>query len=150
MTDTDPATLREERNRIVSTIRQMTAPGDARLLDLCGRILFTHGIAPAFLARGGAIPPAVAEAWVRGDDIATIVTRTQRERLALVASILVRIELRLRHDSRAIRRFIDLPLAALDGATPGETVGGDLAVLRRLRAAIDQLHPNEKWWRIGH
>lgn len=132
----------------MSGATQGRGPAD---LDLCGRIMLTHRLEPSLLADATGLTIAVAAAVLDGTASGILLDTERAERLALVANILVRIEVRLAHDSRAIRLALDRPLERLGGATPREAIAGDLDSLRRLRCAIDEMkEPATKWWRVGH
>ncbi|MDQ1232262.1 hypothetical protein [Sphingomonas sp. SORGH_AS_0879] len=129
-----------------------TQDGDsAALVDLAGRIMLTHGINPGYAMRLLDIDRAEAEDMVHLGRLRSPTDTARVERLRLFINILMRLEWRLNHDSRAIRHVLDLPLDALGGASPADRFGGSLDDLRELRGAIDNVAaPAIKWWRVGH
>ncbi len=117
----------------------------AALVDLAGRIMLTHGIDPV-MPRGC----SASRVPKRRHDPArsAVVASGYRSRGAarLFINILMRLEWRLNHDSRAIRHALDLPLDTLGGAAPADRLGGSLEDLRELRGAIDSVAaPTIKW-----
>lgn len=132
----------------------MTGPQDedhAVLVDLAGRIMLTHGIDPDHAIPLLGIDRAEAEDMIHLGRLWSPVGVVRAERLRLFINILIRMEWRLNHDSRAIRHALNLPLDALGGAAPADRLGGSLEDLRELRSAIDTVAaPTIKWWRVGH
>ena len=123
----------------------------AALVDLASRIILTHGIDPSHAMRLLGIDRAEAQDMVHVGRLWSSVDTARAERLRLFINILMRLEWRLNHDSRAIRHALDLPLDALGGASPADRFGGSLEDLRELRGAIDSVAaPTIKWWRVGH
>lgn len=121
------------------------------LVDLAGRIMLTHGIDPGHAMHLLDIDRAEAEDMIQLGRLWSLVDTARVERLRLFINILMRLEWRLNHDSRAIRHALDLPLDALGGAAPADRLGGSLEDLRELRGAIDSVvAPTIKWWRVGH
>ena len=124
---------------------------DARLLDLCGRIMLTHALAPGLAERALGIPAEDSRALVDGTPLSATLDADQSARLALLTNILVRLEIRCRHDGGAIRRALQAPLDALGGAAPTDRIGDGVDALRAVRAAVDHVElPKVRWWRIGH
>ena len=124
---------------------------DTRLLDLCGRIMLTHGLTPGLAERALGISAEDARAMVDGTPLTVALDADQSVRLALLTNILVRLEIRCRHDARAIRRALQAPLDALGGAAPADRIGDGVDALRAVRAAVDHVElPKVRWWRIGH
>lgn len=123
----------------------------AALVDLAGRIMLTHGIDPDHAVRLLGIASGEAEDMIQLGRLWSPLDTARVERLRLFINILMRLEWRLNHDSRAIRHALDLPLDALGGAAPADRFGGSLEDLRELRGAIDSVAaPTIKWWRVGH
>lgn len=123
----------------------------AALVDQAGRIMLTHRIDPGHAMRLLDIDRAEAEGMIHLGRLWSSVDTARLERLRLFINILMRLEWRLNHDSRAIRHALDLPLDVLGGASPAERFGGSLEDLRELRGAIDSVvAPTIKWWRVGH
>jgi len=123
----------------------------AALVDQAGRIMLTHGIDPSHAMHLLDIDRTEAEDMIHLGRLWSPVDTARAERLRLFINILMRLEWRLNHDSRAIRHALDLPLDALDGAAPADRFGGSLEDLRELRGAIDSVAaPTIKWWRVGH
>lgn len=123
----------------------------AALVDQAGRIMLTHGIDPSHAVRLLGIASGEAEDMIQLGRLWSPLDTARVERLRLFINILMRLEWRLNHDSRAIRHALDLPLDALGGAAPAERFGGSLEDLRELRVAIDSVAaPTIKWWRVGH
>ena len=120
-------------------------------LDLCGRIALTHAICVKVIARALRLEPVTARAIVAGTAGEIVHSEEDLERVPLIANILVRIEIRFDHDSRAIRAVLDQPLDRLGGASIGSKLEGNAATLRELRGVIDDLRTvPTKWWRVGH
>ena len=127
--------------------------GHAVLVDLAGRIMLTHGIDPVHAMRLLSIDRAEAKDMIHLGRLWSPVgvVRAERLWLWLFINILIRLEWRLNHDSRAIRHALNLQLDALGGAAPADRLGGSLEDLRELRSAIDTVAaPTIKWWRVGH
>ncbi|WP_112381373.1 hypothetical protein [Sphingomonas carotinifaciens] len=123
----------------------------AALVDLAGRIMLTHGIDPDHAVRLLDIDRTEAEDMIQLGRLWSPLDTASVERLRLFINVLMRLEWRLNHDSRAIRHALDLPLDALGGASPADRFGGSLEDLRELRGAIDSVAaPTIKWWRVGH
>ncbi|MWC42589.1 hypothetical protein SAMN05216557_101584 [Sphingomonas carotinifaciens] len=123
----------------------------AALVDLAGRIMLTHDIDSDHAMRLLSIDRAEAEDMIHLGRLWSPVGVVRAERLRLFINILIRLEWRLNHDSRAIRHAMNLPLDALGGAAPADRFGGSLEDLRELRSAIDTVAaPTIKWWRVGH
>ncbi|MBB3879137.1 hypothetical protein [Sphingomonas pseudosanguinis] len=123
----------------------------AALVDLAGRIMLTHGIDPDHAMRLLSIDRAEAEDMIHLGRLWSPVGVVRAERLRLFINILIRLEWRLNHDSRAIRHAMNLPLDALGGAAPADRLDGSLEDLRELRSAIATVAaPTIKWWRVGH
>lgn len=123
----------------------------AALVDQAGRIMLTHRIDPGHAMRLLDIDRTEAEDMIHLGRLWSPVDTARAERLRLFINILMRLEWRLNHDSRAIRHALDLPLDALGGAAPADRFGGSLEDLRELRGAIDSVAaPTIKWWRVGH
>lgn len=123
----------------------------AALVDQAGRIMLTHGIDPNHAMRLLDIDRTEAEDMIHLGRLWSPVDTARAERLRLFINILMRLEWRLNHDSRAIRHALDLPLDTLSGAAPADRLGGSLEDLRELRGAIDSVAaPTIKWWRVGH
>ena len=121
---------------------------DAALADLIGRILFTHRIDPRLATAALGIDAAAADDLIACGQLPLAVDRI---RLELLASILVRLEIRLCHDIKAIRAALDTPLAVLGNRAPMDLIGGDVHTLRRVRGAVDHMSaPKSKAWRVGH
>lgn len=124
---------------------------NGHLLDLCGRIMLTHALDPELVERALGISADDARAMVGGARLSAALDADQSARLALLTNILVRLEIRCRHDSRAIRFALGAPLDALGGAAPADLMGDGIAALRTVRAAIDHVEmPKVRWFRIGH
>ena len=123
----------------------------AALVDQAGRIMLTHRIDPGHAMRLLDIDRAEGEDMIHLGRLWSPVDTARAERLLLFINILMRLEWRLNHDSRAIRHALDLPLDTLGGAAPADRLGGSLEDLRELRGAIDSVAaPTIKWWRVGH
>ena len=123
----------------------------AFLLDLCGRIMFTHALDPDLACRALGITDNDARSMIAGERPTFPLGVDQAACLPLFANILVRLELRFRHDGDAMRSALSLPLAALNGATPADLLSGGIKALRDIRASIDGMAvPTVRWWRIGH
>lgn len=121
------------------------------LLDLAGRIMLTHRIAPDHLQRviGGDV--AEARAVVEAGQMNRRLNAETVEKLVLFVNVLLGLERRLHGEPRAIRRAIETPIDALRGRTPAELFGGELDDLRALRRAIETIEaPKERWFRVGH
>lgn len=132
----------------------MTTPetdGTADLIDLAGRIMLTHAIDPRHLMNLLGIDKLDAEAIIRTGETSLVAGDDWHDRLQLFVNILVRLECRLRHDSRAIRRALEERLEALQGRSAADWFSGSLDDLRTIRRAIETLElVYEKWWRVGH
>ena len=132
----------------------MTAPAPDRtagLIDLAGRIMFTHAIDPRHLMSLLGIEKLDAEAIIRTGETSLVAGDDWHDRLQLFVNILVRLECRLRHSSRAISRALEEQLEALQGHSAADKFGGSLDDLRATRHATETLKPaQEKWWRVGH
>ena len=123
----------------------------AFLLDLCGRIMLTHALDPDLACRALGITDNDARFMIAGEPPTFTLEADQAVRLPLFANILVRLEVRFRHDGDAMRAALCLPLAALDGAAPADLLGGGVKALLDIRASIDSMAvPTVRWWRIGH
>jgi len=123
----------------------------ATLVDLAGRIMLTHGLDCRHAMRLLAIDRSEAEDLIQFGRLWSPLGIVRHERLRLFVNILMRLEWRLQHDSRAIRNALDRPLDALSGSTPADLLGGRLEDLRKLRSAIATVDaPTVKWWRVGH
>jgi hypothetical protein len=121
------------------------------LVDLCGRLVLSHAIDPEFAARVLGIEREEAEAMVVGACAVRPLSVGQQERLSLFVNILIRIEWRCQHDSRAIRQALVTPLDGLGGVAPADRLDGDLDALRLIRHMVDQIEvPRIRWWRVGH
>lgn len=119
----------------------------AWLLGLLGRLVYSHRLDPGLVASALHVATGDVVALAEGRQV----TLGPSPRLPLVVNILVRVELKLRGDSRAIRRALLAPLDTLGGRCPAEAMTGSLDDLRRVRLAIDHLSaPTERWWRVGH
>ncbi|RIA37085.1 hypothetical protein DFR49_2960 [Hephaestia caeni] len=124
-------------------------PGD--MIDLAGRIMLTHRLAPELAMRALRIERSDAERMIVEGRLSRPLEPTVGERLRLFVNILTRLEHRLRHDSAAIRRAFETPLDALERRSPTDMLNGDAAALFAVRQAIDHIDtPKEKWWRVGH
>ena len=132
----------------------MTAPAPDRtadLIDLAGRIMLTHAIDPRHLMNLLGIDKLDAEAIIRTGETSVVAGDDWHDRLQLFVNILVRLECRLRHDSRAIRRTLEDRIDALQGRSAADWFGGSLDELRTVRRAIETINlTQEKWWRVGH
>lgn len=129
------------------------SPGlaDAELIDLAGRIMWTHAIDPQHVVCVLGITTPEAEEMVRAGRLAEPLGVDRHEQLLLFVNILARLEHRLRHDSRAIRDALEMPLDILGGETIADRLSGSLDDLRALRHAVEALQVvKEKWWRVGH
>ncbi len=84
----------------------------AALVDQAGRIMLTHGIDPNHAMRLLDIDRTEAEDMIHLGRLWSPVDTARAERLRLFINILMRLEWRLNHDSRAIRHALDLPLDA--------------------------------------
>lgn len=123
----------------------------AHLIDLAGRLMLTHaiGLEHAMCLLG--IDRAEAEGLVRVGRLRAPLDEFKHDRLRLFVNILLRLEWRLHHDSRAIRLALETPIDALNGAAPADLFGGSLDDLRSLRGAVETIEaPKVKWWRVGH
>lgn len=78
----------------------------AALVDLAGRIMLTHGIDPGHAMRLLDIDRAEAEDMVHVGRLWSPVDTARVERLRLFINILMGLEWRLNHDSRAIRHAL--------------------------------------------
>ena len=123
----------------------------AFLLDLCGRNMFTHALDPDLACRALGITDSDARSMIAGERPTFTLETDQVACLPLFANILVRLELRFRHDADAMRAAFRLPLAALNGAVPADLLSGGATALRDIRAGIDGMAAlTVRWWRIGH
>lgn len=123
----------------------------AFLLDLCGRIMFTHALDPDLACRALGITDSDARSLIAGERPTFTLGADQSACLPFFANILVRLELRFRHDGDAMRAAFSLPLPALNGAAPADLLSGGIKALRDIRASIDGMAaPTVRWWRIGH
>ena len=119
------------------------------LTDLLARLVETHGIDHALIAATLIIAPEEVELLLAGSTASLDPARGRR--LAFLANILLRLEVRLYGDSRAIRIALDTPLVRLKGRSPRECMAGELTDLRAARDSIDHVEaPKVRWWRIGH
>lgn len=117
------------------------------LADLLGRLIYTYQLDETMIA--AALHATAAEVITLAAGHGT--SLAQSPRLPLVVNVIVRLELRLQGDARAIRDALVTPMAALDGRSPAEAMAGPLDQLRRVRGAIDAIAtPPERWWRVGH
>lgn len=121
------------------------------LLDLAGRIMLTHRIAPEHLHKviGGDL--ADAEEIVENGRFERQLDSDTTGLLALFVNVLLRLEWRLRGDGCAIRRAVETPIDELHGKAPADLFGSgpdDLLVLRRAIEMIEA--PRERWFRVGH
>lgn len=124
---------------------------DAALIDLAGRFMLTHAIAPEHAMRALRIDRDEALALVAEGRLTRPLDADRRERLLLFVNVLQRLEWRLRHESAAVRHALEAPLDALGGASIGQTLDGSLDELRALRRAVDLVEaPKVRWWRVGH
>jgi hypothetical protein len=57
--------------------------------------------------------------------------------IRIFTNILMRLELRFRHDGAVMWAALTLPLAVLDRAAPADRLGDDVEALRIIRASID-------------
>jgi hypothetical protein len=132
----------------------MTAPSPdstADLIDLAGRIMLTHAIDPCHLVNLLGVDKLDAQEMIRTGQNSVVPGDNWHDRLQLFVNILVRLECRLRHDSRAIRRAMGSRIDAAHGRSAADEFGGSLDDLRTIRRAIEKLElPQEKWWRVGH
>lgn len=114
-----------------------------------GRLLHAHRLDPLLTCMALGID---AEQAARLASAGEIDGAAHGERAALLLNILIRLELRCGHDSRAIAAAIERPAAELDGASIGETLRlpVDEPALRRLRAVAGSLPlPKIKMWRVA-
>lgn len=121
------------------------------LLDLAGRIMLTHQIAPAHLQKviGGDL--ATAKAVIERGPTGHPPDKAATERLALFVNVLLRLEGRLLGNGPAIRRALDVPLPVLGNRAPAALFDGSVDDLRAVRMAIDTIEvPQERWFRVGH
>lgn len=119
------------------------------LTDLLARLVDTHGIDHALIAATLVIGTDEVEMLLAGN--ITPLDPARGRRLAFLANILLRLEVRLFGDSRAIRIALETPLVRLKGRTPADCMAGELADLRAARDSIDHVEaPKVRWWRIGH
>lgn len=125
--------------------------GVAALIDLAGRLMLTHAIAPEHAMRVLGLSRAEVVGMIDTGLLTCPFTAEQGERLQLFVNLLLRLEWRFGHDGRAIRRALETPLDALGGSSLGDNLDGDLAKLRLLRRLVDEVEaPRVRWWRVGH
>lgn len=121
------------------------------LADLGGRIMLTHRLDPALAAKAIGIDAKFAEDIIPHGTLSEPLTEDHHVRLELFVNILVRQEVRLAHDSKAIRQAWVTPLAYLDHQAPGDIVGDGVPALRRIRGAVEHMSaPRVRLWRVGH
>ena len=122
---------------------------DAALGDLTMRLLAGNGLHSAVLEQIVGLPPESVTALEAGRS--TLLGGAEAERLALFCAILIRLEIRLGHEPRAVREMIDTPQAALDGRTPRAVMIDGLNGLRNVHRLADKMAlPQTRWWRVGH
>ena len=113
--------------------------------------MLTHALDPLLAERALGVSAEDARAVVDGTPLSATLDADQSACLALLTNILVRLEVRCRHDERAIRAALATPLDVLGGTAPVDHVNGDVAALRAVRAAVDHVEaPKVRWWRVGH
>ncbi len=72
------------------------------------------------------------------------------DKLDLFCAALIRLEMRLGHDPRAVREMLSTPQTLLDGRTPGQAMAGSIDGLRAVhRAAGEMALPAQRWWRVA-
>lgn len=121
------------------------------LVDLVGRLLLTHRIDPDLAMRGIGIERAVVEEMIETGRTRVALDADQAARLRLLASILVRLEVRFRGDGRTIRNALETPLDCLGDTSIADRIGDGIDVLRAIRAAIESLEgPRVRTWRVDH
>lgn len=127
----------------------MTPAGE--LIDLIGRIMFTHSISAEHVQAvlGGEFAEAVAV--VEGEHPSRVLEEGAIDKLRVFATILLRLEWRLSGDSAAIRDALVMPMEVLGGASPAERLAGCIEDMRAIRLAVDAITvPETRWWRVGH
>ena len=123
----------------------------AELADLVGRLLLTHRLDPDLAMRAVGIEGDVAEEMIATGRISLPLDETQVARLRLLASILVRLEVRFQGDGKRVRAALDMPLDPLGGATIADRIGDGINALRAIRAIIESLEgPKVRAWRVDH
>ncbi|NTS66823.1 hypothetical protein HRV97_16915 [Sphingomonas sp. HHU CXW] len=105
----------------------------AFLLDLCGRIMFTYALDPDLAGCALGIANSDAHSMIADERPTSTLEADQAACLPLFANILVRLELRFRHDGDATRAAFSLPLAALNGAVPANLLSGGVTAARYSR-----------------
>jgi len=122
---------------------------DTALGDLAMRLIAGNGLFIAMLEQIVGLSPEAVAALEGG--CATPLKAAECERLALFCAILIRFEIRLGHDPRAVREIIDTPQTALDGRTPRAVMTDGLDGLRTVHRLVGGMAlPETRWWRVGH
>lgn len=125
-----------------------TSTTDATACEATLRQLLAAGLSLDLLADVLDVPPAVVDAMQ--DGAYPLLDPEQRERLALFAAILVRVEIRCGHDPHVASRLLATPLPALDDRTPADAMRGGLDALRLVhRVAGEVALPEQRWWRAA-
>lgn len=122
---------------------------DAALCDLMARLLVANGLSFTVVRSVlGLSAETIADLEC---GVATPLQPAELESLALFCAILVRLEIRLGHDPRAMRQILDTPQAVLGDRTPLVAMGDGLDGLRAVhRLAGEMALPATRWWRVGH
>lgn len=121
------------------------------LADLVGRLLLTHRLDPDLATRAVGIGRDVVEEMIATGRIGALLDEAQIVRLRLLASILVRLEVRFRGDGKRIRAALHMPLDHLGGASIADRMGDSIEGLRAIRSATESLEePKVRTWRIDH
>lgn len=115
-----------------------------------GRLLHAHPLDPILACSALALSASEAERLVAARGIATA-SFVMPEHAALLLNILVRLEIRCRHDSCALAAAVERPAPELGGQSIGEALRQptDIERLRQLREAAGTLPlPRVKMWRV--
>ncbi|MBM7406233.1 MULTISPECIES: hypothetical protein [Sphingomonas] len=116
-----------------------------------GRLLHTHRLDAGLACSSLGINADEAERLVAAGEIVSS-GEGLAERSAFLLNVLIRLELRCGHDSRAIAAAIERPVAELGGVSIGEALRRpiDVAGLRQPRCVAGTLPlPKVKMWRVA-
>lgn len=117
----------------------------AWLADTCARLMLTHRIDRSLVAEALGIAASEVDRTLAGPAIEP--DAELPERLALLVDILMRLEIRMRGDTRLLLETLATPPGTLEGRTPAETMT-DIERLRAVREAIAAMPvPEIRMWR---
>lgn len=118
------------------------------LIDQALRILAGNGLPPALIADVLDIACEDVEAMAAGASVR--LWPAEIGKLELFCAILIRLEIRLSHDPRAVREMLATPQTLLDGRTPGQAMADGIDGLRAVHSAIGEMAlPAQRWWRVA-